>query len=55
VQQRAGVALKGDIDQSGDEYEQHADAVADAVVRGDSAEPLLDRMAGRGASASPAS
>ncbi|MDX2089939.1 MAG: DUF4157 domain-containing protein [Kofleriaceae bacterium] len=55
VQQRAGIALKGGIDQPGDEYEHHADAVADAVVRGDSAEPLLDQMAGRGASASPAS
>jgi hypothetical protein len=55
VQQRAGVALKGGIDQAGDEYEAHADAVADAVVRGDSAEPLLDQQAGRGASASLAS
>lgn len=41
VQQRAGVQLKGGIGQAGDVYEQHADAVADAVVSGRSAEPLL--------------
>jgi hypothetical protein len=41
VQQRAGVQLKGGVGQAGDAYEQHADAVADAVVRGESAEPLL--------------
>ncbi len=48
VQQRGGVQLKGGIDQPGDAYEQHADAVADAVVAGQSAAPLLDQLAGRG-------
>ncbi|MDQ3370470.1 MAG: DUF4157 domain-containing protein, partial [Myxococcota bacterium] len=52
VQQRAGVALEGGIDQPGDAYEHHADRVADAVVGGESAEPLLDTMAGSGARAS---
>ena len=41
VQQRSGVHLSEGVGSSGDRYEQHADAVADAVVRGDSAEPLL--------------
>ncbi len=41
VQQRDGVQLKGGLDQAGDPYERHADAVADAVVRGESAVPLL--------------
>lgn len=41
VQQRAGVQLKGGVGEDGDPYERHADAVADAVVRGESAEPLL--------------
>lgn len=44
VQQRGGVNLKGGVGQSGDAYEQHADAVADAVVRGASAAALLDQM-----------
>lgn len=47
VQQRAGVSFKG-VGQAGDRYEQHADAVADAVVAGHSAEPILDQMAGGG-------
>ena len=54
VQQRAGVSLKGGVGQAGDPYEQHADAVADAVVRGESAEGLLDQMAGGGGGASSA-
>ncbi len=41
VQQRAGVHLKGGVGEAGDTYEQHADAVADAVVRGESAATLL--------------
>ncbi len=41
VQQRQGVSLKGAVGQDGDEYEQHADAVAGAVVRGESAAELL--------------
>jgi hypothetical protein len=48
VQQRGGVQLKGGVGQIGDAYEQHADQVADLVVRGESAEPMLDRMAGGG-------
>ena len=43
VQQRAGVHLKDGVGRAGDAYEQHADAVADAVVAGRSAEGLLDR------------
>jgi outer membrane protein OmpA-like peptidoglycan-associated protein len=46
VQQRGGVQLKGGIDQPGDGYERHADAVADAVVAGRSASALLDQMSG---------
>ena len=49
VQQRSGVQLSGGIDGGvGDPYELHADAVADAVVTGRSAEALLDSMAGSG-------
>jgi len=50
VQQRAGVSLSGGVGQSGDRYEQHADAVADTVVRGESAAGLLDQMAPKGGS-----
>lgn len=49
VQQSAlgsGLQLKGGIGETGDRYEQHADAVADAVVRGESAQGLLDQMVG---------
>lgn len=35
VQQRDGVALAGGLGQADDPYERHADAVADAVVRGE--------------------
>jgi hypothetical protein len=48
VQQRGGVHLKGGIGESGDAHEQHANAVADAVVQGKSAEALLDRYANGG-------
>ena len=41
VQQRAGVQLRGGVGEAGDAYEQQADAVADAVVRGETAEHLL--------------
>lgn len=41
VQQRAGVHLAGGVGSAGDPYELHADAVADAVVRGESAAALL--------------
>lgn len=50
VQQRGGVQLAGGVGQRGDTYEEHADAVADAVVAGRSAEALLDPFAGGGAS-----
>ncbi len=46
VQQRTGVQLSGGVGKSGDRHEQHADAVADAVVRGESAEHLLDGYRG---------
>ncbi|MBK7077290.1 MAG: DUF4157 domain-containing protein [Myxococcales bacterium] len=42
VQQREGVQLYGGVGVAGDVYEQHADAVADLVVRGQSAAALLD-------------
>ncbi len=48
VQQRGGVQLKGGVGAAGDAHEQHADAVADAVVQGRSAEGLLDQYAGGG-------
>jgi Domain of unknown function (DUF4157) len=41
VQQRGGVHLKGGVGAAGDAYEAHADAVADRVVRGESAAELL--------------
>ncbi len=46
VQQRSGVSLSGGVGAVGDSYEQHADAVADAVVAGQSAEGLLNGMGG---------
>jgi hypothetical protein len=52
VQQQHGVSLDGGVGAAGDRYEQHADQVADAVVRGDSAEPMLDSFAGVGAGTS---
>ena len=51
IQQRAGVHLKDGFGRAGDEYERHADQVADQVVQGRSAEALLDRFAGHGAAA----
>jgi hypothetical protein len=53
VQQRAGVHLKGGVGQAGDTYEQNADAVAERVVAGQSAEDLLG-PAPSGAAPSPA-
>ena len=41
VQQRAGVQLYGGVGEAGDQYEKNADAVADRVVAGKSAEHLL--------------
>ncbi len=46
VQQEHGVSLSGGVGQVGDAYEQHADQVADAVVSGQSAEPILNSMTG---------
>jgi Domain of unknown function (DUF4157) len=45
IQQRAGVSLDGGVGRAGDQYERHADAVADLVVRGRSAEQELARLA----------
>ena len=46
VQQGAGaVSFKG-VDSPGDQHEVEADRVADAVVAGESAEPMLDAMVG---------
>jgi hypothetical protein len=45
VQQRGGIQLKGGVGMAGDPHEQHADAVADLVVQGRSAEGLLDQYA----------
>jgi vacuolar-type H+-ATPase subunit H len=42
VQQRNGAKLPGGVGRPGDEYEQQADAAAEAVDRGESAEPILD-------------
>jgi hypothetical protein len=41
MQQASGVRLKDGIGEVGDTYERHADAVADRVVRGESAADLL--------------
>ena len=45
VQQRGGVQLKGGVGAAGDIHERHADAVADRVIAGQSAEDLLDQGA----------
>src|SRR5262249_27359282 len=46
IQQRGGVQLKAGVGNAGDQYERHADTVADLVVQGKSSESLLDRFAG---------
>jgi hypothetical protein len=46
VQQRGGVQLYGGVGEVGDAHEGNADAVADAVVAGRSAEALLDPYSG---------
>lgn len=48
VQQRGGVQLKSNVGEVGDAHERNADAVADAVVQGKSAEPLLGPKGGAG-------
>ena len=45
VQQRHGAVPRGGVGAPGDRFERHADAVADRVARGQSAEALMDRMA----------
>ena len=52
LQQRAGVSLKGGVGEEGDAHERHADAVADKVVRGESAESLLAQATGGATSVS---
>ena len=44
LQQRARVDLPGGVGRTGDRYERHADAIADAVVAGRSAVPLVDEL-----------
>lgn len=51
VQQREGVQLKGGVGEVGDSYERQADAVADRVVQGKSAEDLLGAGGQKGQSA----
>jgi len=51
VQQQQGVSLAGGVGQVGDSYEKHADAVADKVVAGESAEALLGGGSSGGESA----
>jgi hypothetical protein len=46
IQQRQGVQLKDGTGRKGDAYERHADAVADRVVQGKSAQDLLSRKPG---------
>jgi hypothetical protein len=57
VQQRGRIQLRDGLGRAGDEFERHADQVADLVVAGRSAESLLDQHAGdpgAAASGSPA-
>ena len=49
VQQRTGVHLQGSVGQPGDVYERHADAVANRVVSGQCAVPLLRQVSGQSA------
>ena len=46
IQQQAGISLQGGVGRVGDDHERHADAVADRVVAGRSAEDLLSRYGG---------
>ena len=52
VQQRGGVQLSGGVGAAGDIYERHAEAVAELVTRGESAEALLDQHAPSGGAGS---
>lgn len=51
VQQASGVSLPGGVGSVGDKYEKHADKVADKVVAGESAAPVLNEMTGGGGGA----
>lgn len=51
VQQRAGVPVSGGVGRPGDAHEKQADAIADRVVAGQSAEGLLASSFGPGAAA----
>jgi hypothetical protein len=51
VQQRGGVQLNAGVGEVGDRYERHADAVANLVVQGQSAEAALDNLAAPGGGA----
>jgi len=53
IQQRAGISLPSRLGRVGDVHERHADAVAERVQTGQSAESLLDRVAPPGHSAAP--
>lgn len=46
IQQRAGISLPNGVGLAGDAHEQHADAVAQRVVRGESSRGLLDSLPG---------
>ena len=52
VQQRSGAKLPGGVGRPGDAYERQADAVAESVDRGESAELILDRTISSDPSAS---
>jgi hypothetical protein len=54
VQQKKGVQLKGGVGAEGDTHERHADAVADHVVAGKSAEHMLGPAAAGGGASSQA-
>ena len=53
VHQRAGARPADGVGREGDAWERHADAVADSVVAGRSAEPLLDATPRGAAPAAP--
>lgn len=53
VQQRSGVHLEDGVGKSDDEHERNADAVADRVVRGQTASDLLPRTGAATAGAGP--
>jgi hypothetical protein len=48
VQQRQGVDVEGGVGSKGDAYEDHADEVAERVVKGESAAELLGQSPGKG-------